>query len=374
MAEELYADVFGVPNAGAGEFIKAVKIAKGITTGRLIPPVKSQYATGKWSLYHAVHYGYYGTNQKDPNGKPWAKPFLCIRETDPRTRMVTKECPKCTQVEGRETTKKDREAEIRGTLKGRPEADIKAEIKADPVWQEVEGWLRTHNVDRHHYINLKLASGDIVCMKIPGKGKKALDEERKVLAAKKIDPFAANAGVFFDFHRDGDLINTTYKVNVAKEEFITQDGTVAERTKTAPLTPADVKNILAKAMDLATAHGATVLTEEQIRKLVACDEDHATVDSIFGAVTPATPAEQQAVAKPAPKVVEVAKPAVVAAPVQSEDDIAEAALLAQMAALKAKKAAAAAKPIAVAVVAPPVVDAAAVDDADSFIAEFGDPG
>lgn len=395
MSEQaVFDDVFGVPSVGGGDYLKAVKIRKGTTTARIVPPVKSQRSTGKWIMYHAVHYGYYGVNKRDPSSeKKWAKPFVCIQEKDIRTQMITRECPKCEQVKGKEADLKAREAEIRSELKGRPEDAVKKALKADPAYKTLTDWLKQHNVDRHHYLNLKLADGSVECEKIPGKAKKALDEEIKKLRARKIDPFDPRAGVFFDFNRLGELTDTTYTVTVAREEIRGTDGQTYERNKAAPLTPADVELIKARAMDLMTAHGASSLTDEQITALVNCDEDPATVDAIFDQAQPvqeqAKPVEakaapvqqpaQQPVAKPAP-VQAVAKPAPAPAPVEEpvaapvEDDE-EAAALAAYEAAKARKAAAKAAAVAKPAPAPRPAPVAAADEmnADAFIAEFGDP-
>src|SRR5216683_559540 len=364
--QQQYEDVFGTARIGGGDYQKAKKIETGITEARLIPPVKSQKATGRWSLYHRIHYGYYGVNRRDPTSdKLWAKPFLCIEEKDMRLQMITKACPKCEQVKDKKAALDEREAEIRKELKGRPEQDIKGTFKSDPVYDTLNKWRIQHNIDGHYYINVKYVDGSVGCMKIPSKSKKALDEQIKNLLAKKIDPFALNAGVFFKFSRQGEQIKT-------------------------------------KAMDLLTAHGATVLTEAQIKALVECDEDPATVDAIFDQVQKATPAEQVAsspAAKPTPKPVQTpaptpaAKPVVKTAPAPAptsapapvgEDDE-EAAHLKKLEETRARKAAekAAAQAAQVAQAmkpapkpAPAPVQVQNIDeiDPDSFIEEFGDPG
>ncbi len=401
--QQQYEDVFGTARIGGGDYQKAKKIETGITEARLIPPVKSQKATGRWSLYHRIHYGYYGVNRRDPTSdKLWAKPFLCIEEKDMRLQMITKACPKCEQVKDKKAALDEREAEIRKELKGRPEQDIKGTFKSDPVYDTLNKWRIQHNIDGHYYVNVKYVDGSVGCMKIPSKSKKALDEQIKNLLAKKIDPFALNAGVFFKFSRQGEKINTEYSVSVSKEEVAGPGGELYERNKTAPLSGADVEQIKTKAMDLLTAHGATVLTEAQIKALVECDEDPATVDAIFDQVQKATPAEQVAsspAAKPTPKPVQTPAPAPAAKPVVKtapapaptsapapvgEDDE-EAALLKKLEETRARKAAekAAAQAAQVAQAmkpapkpAPAPVQVQNIDeiDPDSFIEEFGDPG
>lgn len=393
----VFDDVFGVPTQGGGDYLKAVKIPKGITVGRLIPPVKSQKATGKWSLYHAVHYGAQGKNKKDASStKLWAKPFLCIQHKDMRTQMITQECPKCEQVKAKEAELKAREGEIRAELKGRPEDAVKKALKADQVYVFLKDWAKAHNVDRHHYINLKLVTGEVVTMKIPGKCKKALEEEIKKLRARKVDPFDPKAGVYFEFNRSGEDTETVYTVTVAREEIKGPDGQTYERNKAAPLTVSDVEQIKARAMDLASAHGATSLTEEQIRSVMECDEDPESVDAIFDAAQPAAqeqakPAAVKPASTPTPAAKPAAKPApapapepeVVEEPVAeeappAEDDL-ETKLRAQLAELQARKAATAkpvTKPAAVkpaAKPAPAPVQSADEMSPEDFIAEFGDP-
>jgi hypothetical protein len=142
-------------------------------------------------------------------------------------------------------------------------------------------------------------------------------------------------------------------------------------------------------MDLPTAHGATILTAEQIKALVECDEDPATWTRSSIRRSPssstAAPAKQVAwrlrsAAKPAVQAAKpAAKPAVVAAPAPVADvEDAEEASFSPSSGRQPREgggcAAAAVKAAAPAPKAEPT-PAVSIDemDPDLFIEEFGDP-
>lgn len=70
---------------------------------RVLPPLKSQAAFGKFAKYYRVHRNIRGSDGKQ-------KPFLCIEESDHKTKMITRHCPLCDRVRELEANLKQAEA------------------------------------------------------------------------------------------------------------------------------------------------------------------------------------------------------------------------------------------------------------------------
>src|SRR5688572_15272275 len=115
---------FGKPQygvTGGGTFWKNWKLkspdaSKGETVftfiGRILPPMKSLAEAGKWAVYHGNHFGYSGTDPRNPD-KVKQRPFACIEKSDFRTKMVTVECAACEAIREKEREKERREVEYK---------------------------------------------------------------------------------------------------------------------------------------------------------------------------------------------------------------------------------------------------------------------
>lgn len=58
---------------------------------RVLPPLKSLASSGKIAKFYRVHRGIRGTDKKQ-------KPFMCVEESDYKTRVITTHCPLCDHV------------------------------------------------------------------------------------------------------------------------------------------------------------------------------------------------------------------------------------------------------------------------------------
>ena len=206
------------------------------------------------------------------------------------------------------------------------------------------------------------------------------------VAKKNIDPIAVNQGVFFNFTRTGEGLNTTHRVSVVTEAYTPPGSTESfDRIKKAPLTPDILKRIGNEGYDLGEMF--RVLTSDEVARLVKSAGDSSVVDAIFaspeakanvstpgmsdsaGFLTSDEPSEDDLLGMGGPISVESTP---VTVPSALTDDVD-----AQIAALIAKKAASAvAKPAPVATPAPAVAKPAASVAVDKksnvdFLAEYG---
>jgi hypothetical protein len=366
-------DVFGTAKYGGEGYKKAKKLEKGETVVRVLPPVKSLRTSGKWKIYHKVHFGYYGRNKKNASEKPWAKPFLCIEEKDRETKMITKECAECALIRERTAERDERAAQIKlGLGRSVTEQAVKSALKGDAGLKAFNDWLFKHNLDSNFYINVKFENGEIGPLAIRYKAEAALSKVFDEVRKKKIDPMHPSQGIWVSLSRAGEMISTTYSAQIVNEKVV-KDGEELERRKPAALTADDVRRCINDAVDLTTAHGATALTEAQIKALTQSEGDSEVVDAIFDQAQKAANPEVAPGAVPSvPKLSAPAPIAKASAPVVVDDE--EAKAEAALAAIKAKKAAAAA-----AAKAPqglkPAVPTPGVEDLDvnKFIEEYGDP-
>lgn len=317
-------EFFGTPGASEGkvDYVKAKRLDPGEdVVGRIIPPVKSQKATGKWQVYHRIHWGYHVPNGKDPKGKAWPKPFLCIKKDDMRTGMVVQACPKCDQIATQEASWKAAEAAVRTAL-GPAAEDKKAlneALKNDAAYTLLNDWKKLHNAESAYFINLKYLDGSCGTLFEKPSMKKSLDDLILKEASAKFGGDKAKAtqslmdpaaGWYLQFSRNGGKgVDTKYSVAFYQQEFVGDDGETMYKKQKAPLTAGDIDNIKTGCLDLAEAHGCTILTEKQIQQLVDSDEDPETVKAIMDA---AQVARKEASAPKAAPV--VAKPAVTPAP------------------------------------------------------------
>lgn len=294
---------FGTPNYGNDTIyyknfkLKSPDTQKGesvytLTDLRILPPLHSLEATGKWGVYHGQHFGYAG-NSKEP-GKPKQRPFSCIEKTDFRTKMVLVSCSACDKISENRAELDAREAEYKA--KGKTESEIKDLL--GPLTQ----WLKKHNCDRKWHINVMDRAGNFGVLQISHTLKKALDVKMtKLREEEKIDPIAANEGVWFRFSRMG-----KFPVTDSVEWVMNRSEDGSYRIERCPLTAAHGEQAEKICPDLATGV-VKFLSANQINQIVACSGDPDEIDRIWALGTrttersPArTPAPAPVAAKPAP--------------------------------------------------------------------------
>lgn len=325
---------FGTPSYGntGGTFYKNWKLqtpdgAKGeVKTSfccLIVPPMKSLADSGKWGVYHGQHFGYSGTDPRNPD-KTKMRPFSCIEKSDFRTKMITVACAACDVITEKFEEKKRREAEYIG--QGLNEAQVKERL--DPLTQ----WLKRHNCDRKWHINVMNQQGEFGVLQISHTVKKMLDAKMDELrkAKRPVDPIVD--GVWFEFTRMG-----KFPVQDAVEVMMVENEDGSFNKKIAPLTEEQAKKALEVCPDLAK-DTVRFISGQQIAQIVASSGDPEEIDRIWQLGVSAsqrrerTPVSQNAAPAPAP----TAARETAVAPTAEQDE--EAALMARLAALQAKKA------------------------------------
>ena len=333
---------------------------------RLLPSMKSYRDTGTWKFFHGLHFGYEGTNPRDPQ-KGRARPFACIQKKD-RNKQVTDHCPKCDQMEKVRAKVEAREVALAAEkgIEDRKSKEFTEVKRADQKLKVLNDWLRKHNCDRKFHINAMSPSGECGVLTlsytvVTDKLEPLLKELRDKY---KIDAFDPTKGLWLKFTRTGQAPRVNDNVEVLMEEGA--DGSF--RRAFAPMTTEQIQKALRVCPDLSNVKQEIVrkLPVEAIQALVDCDGSKEAVDAIWSPFDKDLEAAKKATAPaPAPKqetaeveddvVVEdepvqdvtsapqmPASASSVATPVeaaQDADDAEEAALKAQMAALLARKSA-----------------------------------
>lgn len=326
---------FGKPKYGGNTFKQPLKLKEGKLRVRIMPPMHSLAEDGVWHIFHGTHFGYKGVNPKDPS-KPQFRTFRCIQEKDFRSGVLKQGCPECDLIDEYKQVGAQQEAQARAKTEPRPYT----EEEIAEMLSGVNGWLQEHNCDRKQWLNVKTEAGEFNALQIPHKTFKLLDAQiKKVMSEEGIDPLDVEQGVWFDFTRTGKKIETQDTVEIV-QETVRENGRLIKTTKLAPLTVAEQEQALAECPDLNSV--VRVISEEQIRLLTKCSGDPEEVDRILAMgrreTSPARSAPRPSL--PPPTVPARQAPAVQSTPepVASEGDDEEKALLAQLAALKAKKA------------------------------------
>lgn len=239
---------------------------------RILPPFGALAEDGRWAFFDKVHWGY-----KDSNG--WSRNFRCIKEVDFKTKMVKQACPECDLIE---KTLKKKDAFIE-QQKANGLSDEQAKEAAKPLSE----WLKSHNLDKKWYINVKNQKGEVGRLKVAHKHFQALQVVIEDLLKKGIEPIDVNGGVWFNFKRTGRGLQTQHFVYVDTEAITLPDGRKVQGDKPAPLTPDDLAKMQKDAYELNTMF--TDLTFEKIKRLVDGNGDQSVVDAVFAApvTTPA---------------------------------------------------------------------------------------
>jgi hypothetical protein len=275
---------WGTPKYGNGGSAQTWSLEDGDNVYRILPPMLSFAEAGRWTNYVTVHYGYTGTDPKNPNGRK--KPFRCIEVKDRRTGMVLEECPECTLFEERKQLLTDREAELRAQFKGEKKSEQEIEELLEAALLSLRTWVKDHRPDRKHYLNVLDREGTFGQLKISHRTKKSLEAKIDELRAEGVDPLALDQGVFFNIKRIGKGFTDPDVVEVVTRKVdVVVDGRKKSLTEVVlrPLTEQEAEKALRECRDLADV-GGFVLTREQIRELTECSGDPEEVDKIFARV------------------------------------------------------------------------------------------
>lgn len=375
---------WGKPKYSSGPKGKNFNLKEGDNVYRFLPPMHSFADEGLWSTYVSTHFGYYGTDPTDSN-KTRLKTFKCIQKDDRQSGMVLEECPECTLIEDKQAELKDQEATLRTQFKADGMDEKEIEETLETALAPIKGWLKQHNVDRKHHMNVMTPSGEFGQLKLSHRTKKQLDAKLKELNDEDgIDPLDLEQGVLINIKRTGKMRDVVDTVEVVKEK-VNVNGKKMEQILLRPLTEDEANAALENCRDLATA-GGYVLTKEQIQELTESSGDPEEVDRVFSrnkeeskkSAAPAKPASKPAdkaeapAPKPAAKEAVAPKPEATEAPKPTADEVVQQ----RLAALKAKKEAeakkAAEKAAAEAAAAEPANDVNPLEMSDDdFLAKFG---
>lgn len=327
---------FGKPKYGnGGTKIKTFKIKTGPNVYRYLPPMKSLAREGRWSIYYGVHFGYAGVDRNDPT-KTKQRPFMCIEDKNYRSGIITVRCEECDKIRDQESVLKDRSGALKA--QGMTDDDI------DTVLAPLKAWLKSHNCDRKHYINVMNPQGEFGTLMISHKTKKLVDAEfQRLLNEEGIDALDLDQGVWVNIERVGEKIQAQDSVKIVQENITLEDGRKVKQIKLAPLTPAQQAQALSECPDLTEV--VRRITAEQIHLLVTGSGDPEEVDNIWamGQKREASPAPAPRAAAPTPRPAPTPTPTPAPAPApQAAAPAAPAApdLAAQIAALQAQLAAA----------------------------------
>lgn len=346
--------------------------------GRIVPPIKSLAEAGKWAQYHGQHFGYSGSDPRNPD-KVKMRPFSCIKKEDFRTKMVTVSCSACETIEQKKQELELREAEYRASKMSEP--DVRDHL------QPLNEWIKRHNCDRKWHMGFVDQEGKIGVLQISHTLKKTLDKEIDSYRTKR-GTCPILDGVLWDLTRMGKFpVQDNVKplmmpVVLDGEEFMTM--------KKLPFTDNEEIKINEIVPDLVTST-LRYLNGQQIDLIVNSGGDPDEIDRIWAMAQTARERSARPLGAPAasPRPVAVAATAPKTAPVTTQappvldkreavsatEDDEEAAAMAALAAARAKKAAAAV--LVPKVEAPPETvrgpgeeDVAALSDED-FYSKFG---
>lgn len=323
---------------------------------RIIPPIKTGIEDGRWTAFFAQHFGYGGVDKSDAK-KTKARPFACPKKENFNTKMVLVPCAECDKIESQKALLASRQQAL--------EAEGRTEEEIDALLAPLKSWCRNHNQDRKWYMNVMNQAGEFGTLAIPhkamGKLKARIEECQKDEDIG--DPMDFDKGAWFDFRRTGKGRTTEYDVFIHKVKVDIGGGKKAEIAKPAPLSDAQLEQVLKECPDLLVGSLMRVVSTEQVAMLVASSGDPEEIDAIMGT---AVKVEESASPKPkfsaANQAAQAVKPAAPAQPSLQISGDEEAELERQLAAARAKRLAAQKAEVAPARKPAPAVDLSVGDD------------
>jgi hypothetical protein len=188
----------GKARYGSGSQRKYFKLKDGDQAFRVLPPLGELADSGRWSVFHSVHYGY-----KTSDGKQ--KPFLSPEVKNRKNGMV--------EVAD---AAKDRITTLKAKWQEAKDTGNKAVFEK---LNDLVGPTGMYNLDNNHYMNVVDAQGNIGILKLRHRAKLALETQIKALNAQGVDPLSVEDGRFFVFTRSGMGRDTTFAVSILKEKL-----------------------------------------------------------------------------------------------------------------------------------------------------------
>lgn len=237
-------DVFGEAKFGGQKHTHKFPKEGGSLVLRILPPVGSLKATGRWNQYYAIHFGY-----RDSAGK--LRPFQSCEVKNRTTRMIEVMDP------AQERITKLKSVQDKAKVEGNTE-----------LVKKISEQLRVFNLKKAYYVNAMDLNGKIGTFSIPYKMKMMLDDEIKKLQAKGVNPLAVTGGRFFVFTRTGTGPTTSHSVQVYKEDVM-MNGQQVSIEKVSDLTPDVGARVLSEGSDLGNLYIAP--SPEDIEKIVKGD-------------------------------------------------------------------------------------------------------
>lgn len=337
---------FGAASYTNERKFKFFKLEEGQNVFRVLPPMKSMRNNKRgWGIYFSLIYGWNGVDKQDPT-KTRFRPFLCLEERDPKTGMVTRECP-ASKLRQEKLDQWER-------LKARCEQERTPEAERKMLLAPLADWLKTHTIDRGWRLLVMNKKNEFGILRISHKAKKSLDAAAQKLSQQGYDPFGPK-GVWFEFNRSGLGFDTV--VDVQPLRVIEQiNGRRVEVIAESELTYDLAEYALDVCPDLNELMESYRLSPEQVEKIVNGSGDPEEVDAIWDWAQKSSeppkvanndplpnwaaeesPTPISALPKPAPKPVQVAPPPVA---VKADEDDEETLLLKKLEEARAKKLAA----------------------------------
>lgn len=365
------------PDAKKGETITTLIL-------RLLPQMHSLKAdpTG-WRRFYGNHYGHYGNNARNPE-KPRPRPFGCIQKKNLKTKEIERHCPKCDQMEIKrgKQAKREREIETANPHIAKIENDtdrkraLRELCKKDKDWMVQNEWLRKHNCDKKWWINVMDQEGQFGVLQVSHDFfKKGLEVKLKEWRDNnKIDVFHPINGLWLKFTRTGSNPRVTDSVDLLRKTVV-KDGEEVEVKEKAPMTMEQLRRAVKICPDL-DKDCVTFLSVEKMQALIDSKGDLDKVDEIWDgpkAISDSSSSSSDGSAGDTASETLQGKQETPAEPPKDKapsDDLAaqEAALEAQMAALRARRAAGT-------TTSPPKEEkqeapAGSSDDAEDFLSNF----
>lgn len=158
---------------------------------RVLPPMKSLAREGKYAKFYSTHRGFRGTDNKQ-------RPFLCIEESDYKTKVIKVHCPVCDWVDAIEKHV--------ATFKEKGATD-------DQIRDYRNKYLFPFQAERKYYLNVVNQEGKIGVLPIGSKMFKSL-EALAMEQEKQGRDITGMEGIFLNFKKqtrfkgDRDAIHT----------------------------------------------------------------------------------------------------------------------------------------------------------------------
>lgn len=224
---------------------------------RVLPPMKSMAPTGKYAKFYATHRGFRGTDNKQ-------KPFLCIEESDYKTKIIRVHCPVCDWV-------KAIEKEVDG---------FKAKGASDDQIREYRNkYIFPFQAERKYYLNVVNMEGKIGVLAIGSRMFKSL-EALAMEQEKAGRDVTGMEGLYVNFKKQTAFKGDKNAIHTAVL-YMHPDGTGGYRPVTHTIDQTFAQRLGAEAADLGSMFKS--LEIEQIAKLVSLDGDARSqyVDTLF---------------------------------------------------------------------------------------------